>query len=340
MRLLFLKANENGYRYFSDYLAGIIQNKSDIGWYGNQQNLTVDELLTLFFEHDYNGMLNQEFNNWLTPYQNVSQTLKFLFPHGFCKEIYFSEDMKFFIMNTKEKRKILLTDPNRRNKLRTEERSESWMSVGPTKNGLYEAANYEVALEIHNNQVDNGRTCMDYTSMGTSYGDCIENALHTQLLQWYGCIPVWFPPDHGQWLSSADQKYPTSSSIPNHACINPIKPFQSLELQSTITFQLWHLVINQDLECMKNCLPPCVTMTIKPRLMTYRDNFKEMALLEIIWDKNVIFTKSAHSIDFFDLVVELGSALGLWLGLSALSLLDLFLMHWPRILKIVYLKKK
>ena len=340
MSLLFIKANKNGFRYFSDYLTGIIQNTSEIGWFGNQQNLTVAELLTLFFEHDYSGMLNQEFNDWLTPYQNVSQTLKFLFPHGFCKEIKFSEDKKFFIMKTKEKRKILLTDPNRRNKLRTEETSESWMSVGPSKNGLYEAANYEVALEIHNNQLNNGQTCLDYTSMGTSYGDCIENALQNQLMQWYGCLPVWFPPEHGQWLTRAGQKYPTASSVHNLTCINPIKPFQSYELQRTITFQLWHLVINQDLECMKNCLPPCVTMKIKPRLMTYRDNFKEKATLEIVWDKNVIKMKSTHSIDFFDLIVELGSALGLWLGLSALSLVDVFLTYWPRFVKIVNVKNK
>ena len=37
---------------------------------------------------------------------------------------------------------------------------------------------------------------------------------------------------------------------------------------------------------------------------------------------NIVILKDVYSYDLFNLVVDLGSALGLWLGLSALSIFD------------------
>lgn len=281
----------------------------------------------MLFEYDYSDAWILEFSTWLDMEWNEKHDLKFLFPHGFCNEIDFSINKKFFFLKTKKNRKVLLVDPNRKNKLRTEENFESWLSIGPTKNGLYEAANYEVSLEIHDDKINNGITCTDYASMGSTYGECIENAVKDQLLKWYGCLPVWFSPAHDPLIPGNSTKSLIPSIGHNLTCVLPIKPYQSYEIKQTIIFQLWHLVVNQDLDCMKACLPPCLTMKIKPKLMTYRENFKENAQLEIVWSKNVVMTKSAYSFESFDLVVELGSSLGLWLGLSAINILDVILTY-------------
>ena len=48
--------------------------------------------------------------------------------------------------------------------------------------------------------------------------------------------------------------------------------------------------------------------------------------VDIYWPIEVKVKTTAYSFDKFALIVELGSALGLWLGLSALSFLDIALV--------------
>ncbi len=331
----YLKANKNGYKYFSDYLSGKIQNINHLSWMGSNDSITAEELFHHLYETDYSDMLTQEFDNWLVPEKNISENIKFLFPHGFCKELNYTNSYKFLQMKTKTHRKVLLVDPNRKNNLRTEENSQAWMSVGPTPDGLFEAANYEISIEIENNLLNDGKTCINYDNKKFSYGECIENAVKDQLIEWYNCVPVWFRAPYHQQMSTSGHLF-----SPKNQCTLPIKLFFDKDRLKVITFQLWHLVINQDFKCMKDCLPPCMVMNIRPRLMTYRGNYKEGALLELVWMNQVTTQKATHSIEFFDLVVELGSALGLWLGLSAVSLLDYLVIYWHRVAKYMRFQTK
>ena len=54
-------------------------------------------------------------------------------------------------------------------------------------------------------------------------------------------------------------------------------------------------------------------------------NFPKYSLLNVEFDKDVQVHKRVYSYDAFSLIVELGSALGLWVGLSALGLLDIII---------------
>ena len=326
----YLLANENGYKYFSDYLGGLIQKTEHLGWMGTNDNVTAEELFHILYETNYTDMTVEELNNWVEDKNIVTDSVKFLFPHGFCRELNYTDSYKFLIMKTFSHRKILLIDPNRQNLVRTEENSQAWMSVGPMPNGLYEAANYQVSIEINNDMLNDGKTCIHYENRGTTYGKCVEKAVYDQLMKWYGCLPVWFRAPYFQQLSP-DGKL---STPPTGQCVNPITPFKDPDKLKIIRFQLWHLVINQDMECMKDCLPPCIAMNIKPRLMTYRGNFKARAQLELVWGNQVTINKAVHSIEFFDLIVELGSALGLWLGLSAVSLLDSIVEYWHVVFRV------
>lgn len=82
------------------------------------------------------------------------------------------------------------------------------------------------------------------------------------------------------------------------------------------------MVRNRELKMFKKCLPPCVTMNINLKHAVTRKNLPKNALLDLISKDDVTVYTEVYGYDIFNLVVDLGSALGLWLGLSALSILD------------------
>ena len=71
------------------------------------------------------------------------------------------------------------------------------------------------------------------------------------------------------------------------------------------------------------CLKPCITMDVKLKEVHVISNLAFYGGIEInIHDEEIIVYTDTYAYDMFSLIVDLGSALGLWLGLSALSIFD------------------
>ena len=68
-------------------------------------------------------------------------------------------------------------------------------------------------------------------------------------------------------------------------------------------------------------------MSIQIKRKYYHTNVINNAHLNIRVDEEVAVLTDVYSYDLFNLVVDLGSALGLWLGLSALSFFDYTVMY-------------
>ena len=85
------------------------------------------------------------------------------------------------------------------------------------------------------------------------------------------------------------------------------------------------------MEESKACLKPCTEILVKSKLKCNRketnpyDGFL-IQEISLHLQKTVKVTKFVKAYGLFDLVVEVGSSLGLWIGLSALGLLD-FIME-------------
>ena len=96
-------------------------------------------------------------------------------------------------------------------------------------------------------------------------------------------------------------------------------PFNIL-IRQTIKNILRQNIVNQ----FRACLKPCQELKAhsKLRLRKVAGTSKTVVLS---FHKRVKVTRYMNSYDMFDLVVEAGSSLGLWIGLSALGVFDLLL---------------
>ena len=71
---------------------------------------------------------------------------------------------------------------------------------------------------------------------------------------------------------------------------------------------------------IEDCLPPCQTLDVVIEQTYYLPNLPEHAKINLKAKEKVDVYHDIYAYDEFSLVVDLGSALGLWLGLSVLSI--------------------
>ena len=95
-----------------------------------------------------------------------------------------------------------------------------------------------------------------------------------------------------------------------------------------VVFNLFNLIEVQAI--FDYCKPPCVKMDITLERVVHETQMVGKSVVDIHWPTTVKVKTTAYSFDKFALIVELGSSLGLWLGLSALSFLDVVLLCFKK----------
>ncbi len=191
--------------------------------------------------------------------------------------------------------RFYLLDPYRSTALRLE------AIFGHTKKLIkgtegFSHSRYKISFELHDDTLHDGDICKKYSKAD---GDCLKQELEVNLKNWFGCLPIWFPTDLIK-------------------CSNSSKPHND-EVYRYLGSFLGNTEINT------TCKPSCYHLKMNFMLEKEITNYPKYSVLRLEFDKDVRVHKGVYSYDVFSLIVELGSALGLWVGLSALGLLDIII---------------
>ena len=154
-------------------------------------------------------------------------------------------------------------------------------------------------------------------------------AIVKQLLKWYGCLPPWFP------TSDATLKCPMDQAN---------KAMNKSELIH-VKEELYHFYTDmKPMQCMKQCQKPCNKIDIRVNKIWFKDYYPLNNEIVVSPDSEVLVHTEAYTYHMFNLIVDLGSSLGLWLGFSALSIFDELIQqsnNWlfPMLRKIIKVDK-
>lgn len=147
-----------------------------------------------------------------------------------------------------------------------------------------------------------------------SYELCVDKNVHSELKPWFSCIPPIF--------SDKDQCQTLSKE--------PVKDRGFYFLNFTEPY-----LMATETQAEKNCKKPCKQQRIKVTLRSQTTRPSNVSVLSLTFDQTVKIFKEMPNYGWFNFLVDMGSSLGTWAGLSAISLID-FGLYPVRTLKDMY----
>ena len=230
-----------------------------------------------------------------------------MLPYGICMKINITKSKPRILLSTKQKVHIIAADPYTANDVWTEIDQDSVTSIGPYSENLYERGVYELEYSVHDATHDE-LTCTDYTKTKQNYQECIRTLIKQKFREIYGCLPPWVPANETENICKTEMRWKKNTN----------NVFQFVN----------EILDNREVEMFKQCLLPCVSMKMKLQRTRHETNWPEHVRFTVhskAWaNKRTEF----HSYNGFNFIVDFGSALGLWMGLSCLSILDQVLENW------------
>ena len=232
---------------------------------------------------------------------------RFLLPYGNCREVSPGNRKTLAVRSNDTNIQVFITDPAKTLYYKVSTLS---MTGDELKLEINENAKFKKLLDF---LVEIEQTAIDPTQEGqkcTNYGEgfqfhnfshCLEMTLNRQVQQDIGCnIP---------WMSATN------------SCVGIIDKFFEPRTFDVLRSYTLNLLLN--LEPENNvCLVPCLSTSINVKAISSDTSLQGENKIQIKFSPTVKLTESISGYDAWALTVEIGSALGLWLGLSAIGILD------------------
>ena len=166
-------------------IQGDNKNSSTPTW---RANATYEEVVQSFFVSDLTDLET----DLITEKKFVSLTTESIFkvPFGFCKSI---RKVKFdnpIFLGTCKDFSITIVDSSQSTPLGLFD-SPKGSIQGSVSGGSFEDSYYDISVDIYDDHIHEGVTCTAYEKLDSTYSNCVENVVTSQLLSWYSCLPPW-----------------------------------------------------------------------------------------------------------------------------------------------------
>ncbi len=274
--------------------------------YGMSSNKTFQRTWGAHFNKTWEQMIRDTLN--MSPEEFIENTdldgdttlqMKIYPKFGFCYEVhYILEDNLLTLPGTgttpfQEGMTIFLTDRHTKSYYRLDSSTQTGAVIYIDRNTSY---TYTVDIEMHDLK-ENGNCNFD---LNYSYEKCVDDYVTNDLKTRLGCIPPL--------LSNHDH------------C-----GFVSKEKFSNLTYYIKsyakRYMINVPTKAEEMCLKPCLQQKIHVILKDQETSPGSWATFA--FNPNVKVLTEQANYNWFNFIVDIGSSLGTWAGLSAISLIDI-----------------
>ena len=268
-----------------------------LNW-GGSQNLSFDAMVKILYRADYDGIYYG---------QNRSTTDIFVVSTGHCKilkdyqlpliGIYFLTENNYTV-HIVNRNKSLATGFSKQTL------TGDKISSSALVNGI---KIFNLRLVHFHYSNEEGTGCVNYGN-GERYkthADCVDRYYEKYFMSILGCTVPWIR----SGKLSCNRANLTSANI--RAYKNEMKRL------------LLNVVLGNSIN-IKACPKPCHDLELVAT-QTYFTPRKDLRGLELIINRNVLVKRFEKMYGKFELVVDMGSSLGLWIGLSFLDVYDLLL---------------
>ena len=297
-------AEEEGYPTFNLFYNGIVGNGSDdfeVSWVG-LKNRTYTELRNVLFRN-YNEDLEFE--------EDVKATDYFTFPQGHCKNVKLNitgygkiDPLRITIKNESTASfEVFITDQTKHLIFKIDETSISGDKIDfDIEQDIKKSKFYEVKITEYNSYPTH---CKEYEHF-YEYARCITDTDESEITPVLGCLPPWMAR--------------LEDLNPNLHCMTPRRvnqrQYEALEFLKNVDY------VRAGLDYTSSACPnPCREVTIDSKFYReFRPTIKNR--IYIYFYPMVEVTRYIPSFTEGDLLVDIGSNLGLWIGFSVLDLLD------------------
>ena len=129
------------------------------------------------------------------------------------------------------------------------------------------------------------------------------------------------------WISKIEMCFGLILKLPKHDYL--------LEKLFSIILSSWTGQAHQS----DTCVPPCKRMSANSKYLSTRATSMSKDRIYLNFDENIKVKRIVPAYGFVSLLVEIGSALGLWLGLSVIGVFDVLVTGFIKLRKLRYFFK-
>ena len=292
------KLFEFDYGISKNMLSGRLIRPGDVevtSW-GGYHNLTFDELMNQIT--DNNAIKSIKL---LSGKKTISSQIVFIPRYGFCKQT--SDYSSYYGLLISAARKysefrVFITDKNFKTYFSVDYSSHQGSSIIARKG---EDHWYEVSLyTVSSCQVSPDKLTQD------DFNKCVNDKILDTIGKPLGCIPPWMSP-HNHCNGTYQNDF-TDKHDPD---------FKWKFVDTPLALRN----MNLELTCRKHC--SVTTATVQLVEVTKKPSFTFTSEVHIAFKQEVKVKEKVLNYSVSEFFVDVGSSLGLWLGLSVLSLYDL-----------------